>query len=324
MSPDQAAVRAPVEWRPGRVGLNYRLGESLLFTVWRSGLTCDAHFSELSVNDPPPLPLEEARRAAVEVCVVRSQPVSATLRRISRVDGWIRYVPHRYDRHFVELTGSFEDYLMHFSGKSRYTIRRHVRRFAEASGGTIDFREYATARDLDAFRPLALELAAKTYQMNVLGCSLPAESDFWRRAREAAERGAVRAYLLFLAGHPVAFIYCVAVRGIVEQRFIGFDPDYREHAPGVVLLYRTLQSQFAAAQNRIYDFTEGESLQKRQFGTRQVSCADIYFFRSSPAIAAVVGLHCAMDYLSASLGVGLEALGVKRSVKHLIRALRRG
>jgi len=323
VSPDLSNVRTPMGWHLIPVGLNCRLGESLLFTIRRLGFVCTAHFSDLSLDDPPALPVEATVRETVDVCVVRSQPVSNALPRFSRTDGWIRYVPHQYNRYFVELAGTFENYLKHFSGKLRNTIKRHVRRFCEVSDGKIDFRQYATAEELDKFRPLAIELSARTYQTRVLGCGLPTTTDFWRRAREAAERGEIRAYLLFLAERPVAFIYCVVERGIIEQRYLGFDPDCRDHAPGVVLLYCTLQSLFAAGVDRIFDFTEGENLQKQQFGTKHVYCADIYFFRNGLANAALVGLHCVIDVFSDWLGRRLEALGIKGAVKHLVRALRR-
>jgi GNAT acetyltransferase-like protein len=308
-------------WRLNPVGLNYRLGESLLFTVRRPGFVYTAHFSDLSLDDPPALPVEATAREAVDVCIIRSQPVSNALPRLSRTDGWIRYVPHQYNRYFVELAGTFENYLKHFSGKSRYTIKRHVRRFCEVSNGKIDFRQYATPEELDKFRPLAIELSARTYQTTVLGSGLPATDDFWRRAREAAKREEIRAYLLFLAERPVAFIYCAVERGIIEQRYIGFDPDYRDHAPGVVLLYCTLESLFGAGVDRMYDFTEGENLQKQQFGTKHVYCADIYFFRNSLANAALVGLHCVISLFSDWLGRRLQVLGIKESAKHLVRIL---
>jgi len=42
--------------------------------------------------------------------------------------GYIIGGRHDYPRHFIDMTGGFESYLTHFSGKTRSTLRRKTRK----------------------------------------------------------------------------------------------------------------------------------------------------------------------------------------------------
>ena len=306
-------------WRPTRTQLKYRLGEYTLFTAAFDGVTCNQHFTELRTDEPPAPPFAVNARDAADVCVIWSQPVSKTLEKLTVADGWIRYVPRQYKRYYVDLQGSFENYLKRFSSKTRSTLVRKVRKFTEASGGAIDMREFRSPEDLDIFFAMAQEVSSKTYQERLLDSGLPKDGDFRSNARQAAARGEVRAYLLFLSGRPVAYIYCPVHAGILLYEYVGFDPDHQSLSPGTVLQYLTLKRLFDEGGYRMFDFTEGEGPHKALFATDSIYCADIYLYRHRVLNAAAVRAHLTVGYLSDGIAEALDWLGLKKAIKRMLR-----
>jgi CelD/BcsL family acetyltransferase involved in cellulose biosynthesis len=300
--------------------MHFRIGELTIFSWTAPCAVLTTHFSLLP-DDPRETvpPFAQLGREAVGA-VVRSHPTRQSLPRIAVVDGHIRYARQEYDRCCIDLSGTFQDYLQKFSSKSRSTLTRKVRKFAELSGGTTDWREYRTPPELREFYRLARELSRKTYQDKLLDAGLPDHPDFERGMLGAAERGGVRAYLLFHAGAPVAYLYLPVSDGIVRYQFLGYDPALREHSPGTVLQFHVLERLFAEGTLRLFDFLEGEGQHKRLFATRTTRCVDLHYFRRSLKTRALVRLHASLDTLSTWIVGVLDRYNLKVRIKRLLRA----
>jgi hypothetical protein len=118
-------------WVSKPIRLKFLLGEIPLFTVKLPALVYNAHFSNLT-SDPDKLqPPFERFSSGLEAILVRSHPVERELTRLDSSARAIRYVPSQYQRYYINLEGSFTDYLGKFSAKSRSTLQRKVRKFAE-------------------------------------------------------------------------------------------------------------------------------------------------------------------------------------------------
>src|SRR5512139_3024605 len=94
-----------------------------------------------------------------------------------------------------------------------------------------------------------------------------------------AEAGQVRAYLLFDNDRPVAYLYCPASKGVLLYQYLGYDPEYSSWSVGTILQWLALEQLFGERTYELFDFTEGQSDQKRQFSTHSVRCANVYFLR---------------------------------------------
>ena len=69
---------------------------------------------------------------------------------------------------------------------------------------------------------------------------------------------------------PIAFLYCPLEQGVLEYRYMGYDPDFAELSPGSVLLWQALEQSFADPACRFFDFAGGErkgTEQKRRMAT---------------------------------------------------------
>src|SRR5207244_12208298 len=108
--------------------------------------------------------------------LVRSQPVSAELPRLKSFATGYRYVARQYQRYYVNLGGTFEEYLKKFSGNTRANLRKDLKKFAEASGGgPVDVRFYRKPEESAEFLAIGRELSKKTFQERLLDAGLPSD-----------------------------------------------------------------------------------------------------------------------------------------------------
>lgn len=311
-------------WKEQDVRWSYRLGEITLASIGLRLLVHTGHFSEITPKPDGPSAPHARLEAAVDGALVRSHPVARRLPRLEFVGGLLRYCPSQFRRFWVDLTGTFPDYLAKFSSKSRSTISRKVKRFRSQSGTDPGWREYRTPDEIEIFFPLAREVSRKTYQERLLNAGLPSDEGFLQECRNLALKGRVRGYLLFMKGRPIAYLYCPLWldTGIVLYRYLGYDPEFEGLSPGTVLQYFALERLFREGGLKMFDFLEGETPQKELFATDWSLCADVFFLKRTPRNLALVAGREMTEGLSDVLVRGLELLGMKRWMKRFFR--RRG
>lgn len=310
-------------WERGRVALKFQLGD---FVLGSAGLSL---FRRSAGLDEEPLAATEApapppRLDGADGYVVWSHPIAARRPVLSRRPGAVLYTPRQYRRFSTDLTGDFEQYMAKFSGKTRSTLKRKLRKFTEASGGAIDWREYRTPPEIDAFFPLARQVSAKTYQERLLSAGLPGDEGFANTARALALADSVRAYLLFLNGAPISYLFCPIADGVVLYDHLGYDPAFGALSPGTVLQTLALQALFAERRFALFDFTEGEGQHKEMFATHSRLCGDVYVVTRRLAPLSIVLLHRMVDETSAAAGVLLDRWELRSGARRLLRGLGAG
>jgi CelD/BcsL family acetyltransferase involved in cellulose biosynthesis len=304
-------------WLPETLVLPFRLGEITLGRARYAASVLQTHFSELTPDLDKTLTGQQFARG-VEAFLLPSHPVAGTLPRITVQKRRWFYIPAQYRRYTIPLSGDYAGYLQHFSAKTRKTLRREARHFAAVGGGRIDWRQYAGER-LPEFYELARRVSAKSFQERLLGEGLPKSEEFLADMHQLAAKDAVRGYLLFIHGEPVAYLYCPCRSGHLHYSYLGYDPVYRSLSPGTVLLQCVLERLFAEQSFAAFDFDLGESEYKKLFATASHPCADIYVLPGTVANLLVIVAHTALASLSRTLVRGLEALGVKSAVKGYFR-----
>lgn len=308
-------------WLVRPVWLRYSLGEIKLFNVKLEMAVLDAHFTELPNDEHVNWHDWAAVPAHVDGALVRSQPTLQELPRLTEADTAIRFVPAQYNRFFVEFNSTFQEYLGQFSSKHRSNLKRDVRKFTEMSGGTLDWRCFRTPGEVADFLAHATALSKKTFQERLLGAGLPDSDEFKKAQLELAQQNRIRAFLLFDKGKPVSYLLTeVRAPDILLYRNLGYDPEYRSWSPGSVLHYVALERLFADGDLRMLDFTEGEGMHKQLFSTDSRRCADLYFFRPTFRIRALLALHSGLEIMSRMLVRALDSLGLKARVKKFIRS----
>jgi CelD/BcsL family acetyltransferase involved in cellulose biosynthesis len=136
--------------------------------------------------------------------------------------------------------------------------------------------------------------------------------------RKAAE-DKLRAYLLFLRGQPVAYLYCPVENGVLIYDRLGYDPKYASASPGTVLQLLALQALFEEKTHRLFDFTEGEGDHKEFFSTGSQRCADIFIFDRRARLLLVVLAHWMLSQITTGLGHLAARFGVRSKIRRLLR-----
>lgn len=307
-------------WELGRVPFKFQFGDVVLGKVALSLLRRNARLDERPLRlgeapEPPP------QLDGADGYVVWSHPIAARLPALRARDDAILYTPRQYERFSIELSGDFDQYMARFSGKTRSSLRRKLRKFAGASGGVIDFRDYRTPDQIAEFFPLARKVSAKSYQERLLGIGLPTGPAFFAAALESAAKNEVRAYLLFLAGEPISYLYCPVDEGIVQYDRLGYNPEFSSLSPGTVLQLLALEALFSEGRFTGFDFTEGEGQHKELFSTQSRLCADVYVLSRRVRPVSLAVLHHAADRLSDSAGMLLDRLSLRPRMRRLVRRM---
>jgi CelD/BcsL family acetyltransferase involved in cellulose biosynthesis len=258
--------------------LNFRIGARTLMAVQRAMVRV-------------PLSLDEAREGRLPVLpplprdahgyVVTSLPEDRLEAMVYASGKMIGFVRQKYTRYYADLTGGFDAYMASLSGNARQAAKRKAKKIAQVSGGDLDIRSYRTPAELEAFHDIARRIALRTYQEKLMGEGLPATPEFIQGMLSAAAADRVRAWLLFIAGEPAAYLYCPAHGETLVYEYVGHDPAFNDVSPGAVLQVEAFRDLFDEQKFARFDFTEGDGQHKRQYATGGVPCVDVLLLRPS-------------------------------------------
>jgi hypothetical protein len=240
---------------------------------------------------------------------------------VSPLGPWLCYVPRRDRLYFVELEGTFEDYLGRRSAKSRHNLKRSVKKVVERNpGGALTVA--TTAEEMSAFHREAVAISRRTYQGQLLQAGLPDTPEFLHEMQARARLGEARGYLLWDQGKVIAYAWCAGKGTRMTYEVIGYLPEHAALSPGTVLLYLIVEDLFRLERFRMFDFGVGEASYKQAFATAHIDFSDAYLFRAAWRYRWRVEVHCRLDRFSSALGAWLEKAGLKKKVRMLIRRLR--
>lgn len=231
----------------------------------------------------------------------------------------IASTPQVYPRHYIDMSAGYDCYLAQFSSKTRATLSRKTRKMEEASGGTLDIRTFHGPEDLPAFFADALPLARETYQARLLNASLPDDVLFRAKARELARSDNLRAYILYLSGRAIAYLYLPVDGDVLVYAYLGYDQAQAHLSPGTVLQMQALEALFSERRFRFFDFTEGDGPHKSLFGTHKTECATVFSLRSELRNHILF-----MQYRMFNTAVGqasalAQRIGIKTALRKLLR-----
>ncbi|WP_086608493.1 GNAT family N-acetyltransferase [Erythrobacter donghaensis] len=293
--------------------IDFTLGSRRLLSVPRALETWAFTLENVLAGTMPPAP-----PLGPDGLRVLSAPTAQLGAVTARYPGLLAGGRQDYRRHYIDMGGSFADYLAGFSGKTRSTLRRKAKRLAEVPGG-YSVTAHRTPAEIEAFLAAALPLSARTYQARLLDAGLPDTPAARRAMLEGAEAGRMRAFLLHADGQPVAYLSLPVVGETLVYAHLGYDPDWARLSVGTVLQMEALEQLFAETRFRWFDFTEGEGAHKAMFGTHWAECTSLILLEPTLANRTVLGARRAFD-----AGVsGAKSLAARSGALGRIRALLR-
>lgn len=298
------------------VALPMRIGARTIAEVKRRLVRVPLSLADGIAGRTPGLPALPRDADGYFVTALPSQALKPLLHRYPALRPFVR---QRYRRSFVSLGQGFEAYMAGFSSKSRSTLKRKRRKFADLAGGALDVRRCHAPGDVEEFHRHARAVSALTYQERLLDAGLPDGPEMVAGMRTLAERDALRAWLLFLDGRPVSYLYAPAEGETLIYAYLGYDPEFAHFSPGTVLQMEALRELMAEGRFALFDFTEGEGQHKRQFETGALECVDLLLLRRTPDNLAAGAALQLFDAGVASAKRAVRAFGLEK----LARALRR-
>ena len=250
---------------------------------------------------------------------ILSAPTDRLAAIAARFPGFVAGGRQDYRRHYIDMTGSFEDYMARFSGKTRSTLRRKAKKLAEETGGTT-ITEHRSPAEIEAFLAAALPLSARTYQARLLDAGLPDSPEARRAMLEAAEDDRMRGFLLHAGLRPIAYLSLPVVGATLVYAHLGYDPDHARLSPGTVLQMEALERLFAEQRYRWFDFTEGDGAHKAMFGTGSAQCSSLVLLRPTLANRALLASRGAFDAGVAQAKALAERSGALAQIRARLRA----
>ena len=182
---------------------------------------------------------------------------------------------------YVSLEGDFSAYERRLTAKRRSNLRR-LRRRLEAEGEvSIEVADGRARLEPLLEEGLVVEASSWKGTSGTAIDSRPETARFYRRiARWAAERGALRLAFLRLDGRPLAFDLALEEGGVHYLVKTGYDPGYRNYAPGVLLRREMLARAFAGGLAR-YELLGVEAEWKREWADAAHELMTIEAFATS-------------------------------------------
>lgn len=224
-----------------------------------------------------------------------------------------------YMRRAIDMRIGQDAYLSGFSAKTRSTLARKARRLAKENGGALDIRSAHMPEDMDGFFEAALAVSRKTYQARLLDAGLPEDPAFREAAKAMAAEDRLRAFLLYLNGDPIAYLYLPVESDTLIYAYLGYDPEHRALSAGTVLQMEALASLFAEQRFAWLDFTEGDGPHKALFATHGVECVAMTLLRPNLANRALLAASDSFDAAVEGVRDLANRAGVAGRLRRLIR-----
>ncbi|MBK8814688.1 MAG: GNAT family N-acetyltransferase [Methylococcaceae bacterium] len=222
--------------------------------------------------------LNSLQEGTADRAILCNLPVGSGLHQVAKIEPnrWCRdYANQTSERWKTQLPNSFDEFMSRRPKKHRYWLRRIARVFEEHAG-TVEYKKYQKREDIDSFCRHAETIAKKTYQRG-LGVGYIDNLDIRRRLELAADRGWLRAYILFANDEPVSFWCGRLYKDTMLLDWTGFIPSYRKYEIGTILFLKMVED-LCESGARAIDYGMGTSFYKERFGDLKCSEGSVLFY----------------------------------------------
>jgi hypothetical protein len=199
-------------------------------------------------------------------------------------DHLIRPQAHRV-RDVPETAGAF---LVSLSQNERYRQRKRVRGI-EQDFSNCKIELFTTLDRVERLMRDAEAVAKLSYQRG-LGIGFSEAPIIKARLEFEARMGWLRAYVLYLDGHPTAFWICSLRNGTFLSDYLAFDPAHAQYEPGLYLIVRVMEELCGASREQTaavkrVDFGIGDASYKERLSNNHWHESSVYIF--APNIKAL-------------------------------------
>jgi len=222
-----------------------------------------------------------------------------------------------FEHHSMKLPNTVEEAFKGLSGHHRHKVRNQAKRFLAAYNNQLRVDEFRHPDSIDRMMQEVDLVARKTYQSG-MGVGFMNTPEIRHRLLMFSQNDQIRVYVLYAADQPCAFWIGTLYRGIYHVNWIGFDPAYGEHSPGIFLFTKILERLCAEGVSEV-DFDYGSENYKQRFGNVHWQEALVYFFASSTKGLELRLLRKQSFLTDKYIRVGLERINLLPKIKRFWR-----
>jgi hypothetical protein len=219
----------------------------------------------------------------------------------------------------ITLSGSFDEFVQRLAPKTRGKRKQEANRILRDFSGCVKIDCFRKPVEVERMLENAEEIAHKTYHRG-LGVGFLASDENRRRFRGEAEKGGLRAYILYLANRPCAFLIGTLQGEVFYGDFMGYDPAYRKYSLGTFLLLRIIEDLCSVGARR-FDFGFGDAWYKEHFCDCEWQESSIHVFAPSLVGLTLRMLHICTAVTNEAATSVLKQLHLVLRVKRMWRDL---
>jgi hypothetical protein len=275
--------------------LSFRVGYVNLFRPWARCLTfvygaihgdASAQSTEVLVHAV----MDSLNQGEADVALFEFAPLDTPLYQLAlRLPGVLRRDtrPAPQAHHSLALPSSIDGVYSRMSRERRKHTKASIKKLEAGPFGKVTIACYSAPQELDKLFQDAEEIARKTYQRG-LGVGFADNPMVRRRLELGARKGWLRAFMLYVGDRPCAFWIGMLYQGTFVSEYMGYDPEFRQHSPGMVLIMRVIEGFCRGANGdvvRELDFGLGHAEYKEALCSRTWQEAAVFIF--SPTLKGI-------------------------------------
>ena len=227
--------------------------------------------------------MKSLRSNEADVAMLEFVPVELAVYHLAlSTPGWLSRdtLPPVQGHDLMVVPRSIDEVYKNMSSDRRIETRRKVRKLQAHPAGEPRIVCYQHESELDPLFRDAEEIAKKTYQRG-LGVGFADSPDVRSRLKLAAQKGWLRANLLYIGDRPVAFWIGMLYKTSFVSEYMGYDPEFRQWSPGMVLVMRVIEGFCNSVNGDVVDeldFGLGHAEYKGALCTKSWMEAPVFIF----------------------------------------------
>ena len=184
----------------------------------------------------------------------------------------------------MTLPNSLIAFLQKMTSKHRYWLNRLPKVLEKDYPGKVVYKCYRDRAHLEQIFTDAEKVARKTYQRNI-DAGFMDNSIMRQRLALSADKGWLRAYLLYVNEKPCAFWIGTLYGKVFHLDFTGYDSTFKRYEPGTILFMRMIEDLTNSKVEEI-DFGFGDAFYKQRFGDQHWIESSAYIY--APTIKGIL------------------------------------
>jgi hypothetical protein len=180
----------------------------------------------------------------------------------------------------TQLPDNMENFYRQLSSKARKNLKWQSKKMLQDFGGNVRVECFNRPSELDRLFQDVEEIAKKTYQRG-LGVGFVDDAEMRDRFQFEAEKGWLRAYVLYIADKPCAFWVGSLYGFTFHSNFMGYDAAFAKYSPGMYLVIKTIENFIGrkdADRPTQIDWGLGDAQYKEVLGDSAWEEASLYIF----------------------------------------------